>query len=283
MQIVKKINNNVALAKDGDGQDIVVFGRGIGFPAMPYELTDLSKIQRTFYDIKASYVGLATSIPEDIILLASDIVELARVELGCNLNPNLPFTLADHLNFAMERLARGLVLSTPLAYDVEHFYPAEVEIGRKALEIIKEQMGIDLPAEEATNVALHLVNGEMENSDMHSTLLTAKIVSDITKIMEDTLDIRLDTSSFNYSRFVLHIRYLIQRLEQDTQENSGMSATLRQMSREYPMAYTCTKKVGEYFFNTWNWQCNEDEMLYLFVHINRVKEHNDLKKEGDDS
>ena len=51
MQIFKKINNNVALARDAKGRELVVFGKGIGFPAMPYELTDLSAVQRTFYDV----------------------------------------------------------------------------------------------------------------------------------------------------------------------------------------------------------------------------------------
>ena len=34
MQIFKKINNNVALARDAKGRELVVFGKGIGFPAM---------------------------------------------------------------------------------------------------------------------------------------------------------------------------------------------------------------------------------------------------------
>lgn len=32
MQIFKKINNNVALARDAKGRELVVFGKGIGFP-----------------------------------------------------------------------------------------------------------------------------------------------------------------------------------------------------------------------------------------------------------
>lgn len=83
MRIIKKINNNVALAKDGTGKDVVVFGKGIGFPAMPYELTDLSRIQRTFYDVKDSYVELSASLPEDMVMLAADIVELAQCDLDC--------------------------------------------------------------------------------------------------------------------------------------------------------------------------------------------------------
>lgn len=48
MEVYKKINNNVALARDAKGRELVVFGKGIGFVSMPYELTDLSRIQRTF-------------------------------------------------------------------------------------------------------------------------------------------------------------------------------------------------------------------------------------------
>lgn len=133
MKITKKLNNNVALAVDGAGKELVVFGTGIGFRDVPYILTDLSKIQRTFYDVKAGYVELAGNLPEDMVLLAADIVELAQYELDCELNPNLPFTLADHLNFALERFKGGLEVSTPLAYDAAHFYPREVTLGRRAL------------------------------------------------------------------------------------------------------------------------------------------------------
>lgn len=40
MKIIRQINNNAALALDGNGKELVVLGRGVGFPKMPYELTD---------------------------------------------------------------------------------------------------------------------------------------------------------------------------------------------------------------------------------------------------
>lgn len=275
MLIVKKINNNVALAKDGDGREMVVFGRGVGYPPIPYELTDMSEIRRTFYDIKENYIVLADELPEAVIMLASDIVELARIELECELNPNLPFTLADHLNFTFDRLKNGVVLHTPLAYDIEHFYPTEVELGRQALKIVQERMGIEMPDCEAINIALHLVNAEMENNDMHSTLMETKIICDVTVIVEEALNIKLETNTFNYSRFVLHLRYLVQRLEKNMQENNGMSSLFWQTATEHPGVFDCTRRVAKYFESTWGWKCNPDEMLYLFMHINRVKEHSE--------
>lgn len=272
MKIIKKINNNVALARDNAGKELVVFGRGVGFPATPYELTDLSRIQRTFYDIKSNYVELAADLPEDMILLAADIVELAQSGLDCQLNPNMPFTLADHLSFAIERFYNGIEISTPLSYDVAHFYPVEVSLSHRALELIKERKGIELPESEAINIALHLVNGELENSDMHATLKATEVIRDISGIIEQNLHIQLDTTSFNYSRFITHIRYLLQRMEQNNQEDNGMSIAMRQLKLQFPNIYRCTLKVRDYLFDHCHRQCTQDELMYLFMHINRLNQ-----------
>lgn len=280
MRIIKKINNNVALALDSAGKETVVFGRGIGFPAMPYELTDLSKIQRTFYDVKSSYVELSATLPEDLILLAADIVEMARCELDCELNPNLSFTLADHLSFAIERSQNGLELQSPLAYDIAHFYPVEIGLGKKALEIIRQRKGIQLPGGEATNIALHLINGEMEHSDIHETLAVTKVIRDVTNLIEETLCITLDTTGFNYSRFIMHIRYLLLRMRQGTQETNGMSSAMRPLIQQYPDIYRCTMRVVGYFSRNFQWECSEDEILYLFMHINRLRERSSSEQEA---
>ena len=50
MKLLRKINNNAAVAQDNRGREMVVLGRGVGFHPMPYELTDLSVVYRTFYD-----------------------------------------------------------------------------------------------------------------------------------------------------------------------------------------------------------------------------------------
>ena len=128
MKIIKKINNNVALAQDARGNDLVVFGKGVGFPPMPCELKDLSNVQRTFYDVSQRYIDLLQDLPEGLLLAADDMVSEALGELDCDLNPNLPFILADHLNFAIQRSREGVSLQNPLSYDVSHLYPKEADL-----------------------------------------------------------------------------------------------------------------------------------------------------------
>lgn len=272
MKMIRQINNNAALALDGNGNEVVVLGKGVGFPKMPYELTDLSKIEKTFYDVNPKYFGMAAELPSRLVIACAEIAEQAEIELDCALNPNLPFTLADHLNFAAERYEKGVDISTPLAYDVKHLYPRETELAVRGLETARSKAEIRLPDTEVVNIALHIINAEAEAGDMHSMMMTLKILSDVDAILEKSLGVTLDKESFAYSRFAMHLRYLIQRLASGKASAGGMGGMLIQLRREYPQLYACAREVADYFEKTWGWKCSDDELMYLTMHIGRLKE-----------
>ena len=270
MRIIKKINTSAVLALDSTGKEIIVLGKGLGFPAIPYELEDLSKIDRTFYGVDPRYLGMIADIPQPVLLASAEIAELAEDELDCRMNPNLPFTLADHLHFAISRLRNGIDLTTPIAYDVKHLYPKEFALGVRSLDILRESAGVTLPDHEAINVTMHIINAEAESSDLHNLMMTLKIIDQVEKIVERQMKISLDKESYNYSRFAMHLRYLIQRLETGKPAEERGAEMLRPLAREYPDIYTCALKVAEYFKGTWSWQCSNEEIVYLMMHIHRV-------------
>lgn len=272
MQIIKKINVNAALALDHTGTEVVVLGRGLGFPAVPYELQDLTRIERSFYDVDPRYVEMIAGLPQPVLLASADVTEQAEINLDCDLNPNLPFTLADHLQFAIERLEKGVDLVIPLAYDVEHLYPREDELGQLALDILQDHTGVRLPESEAVSIALHLINAETESGDIHSMMMSLKILAEVDGIVERQLHTKLDKGSFVYSRFTMHLRYLIQRLASGKQVDAGGGSMLPALAREYPEVYACAQQIARYFAAEWGWQCSREELLYLMLHINRVRE-----------
>lgn len=108
MTVVKKINNNAAICRDGNGQELIAFGRGIGFPHTPYELADLSRIDRTFYNVSSQYIPLLNDIPQEIIQFTARMVTSIQDRLPYETNSNLVLTLADHISFAIERSRRGI-------------------------------------------------------------------------------------------------------------------------------------------------------------------------------
>ncbi|WP_322150800.1 CAT RNA binding domain-containing protein [Paratractidigestivibacter sp.] len=109
MLITKAINNNVVLAEDDNGRELVLFGKGLGFRGAPSHLDDESCIQRSFRDVSPELYEALASISAEVIIIASGIVDIARQELNCALNPNLIFTIADHLQFAIDRSSYSYV------------------------------------------------------------------------------------------------------------------------------------------------------------------------------
>ena len=212
MKLLRKINNNAAVAQDNRGREMVVLGRGVGFHPMPYELTDLSVVYRTFYDVDPQYYEILSNLPEDALLAAADITEQAEITLHTELNPNLPFTLADHIAFAQQREKQGIRMAAPLHYDVQHLYPREYELGLRALETVRLRTSSSLPRAEAVSIALHIVNAELEGSDLSSTLTAVEVLDEVTTSVEQELGIVLNRESYNYARFAMHIQFLVRRL-----------------------------------------------------------------------
>ncbi|MFR3734047.1 MAG: CAT RNA binding domain-containing protein [Enterococcus sp.] len=122
MKIIKKINNNVAEAIDGNGNHLIAFGKGLGFPKTPYELTDLNKITMTFYKLSEYFEGLLKEIPEEILNLSAEIVSMAQEDLNGQLNPTLVFSLADHIQFSIQRLTTYKNVRMNYSYEIAQMY-----------------------------------------------------------------------------------------------------------------------------------------------------------------
>lgn len=271
MKLLRKINNNAAVAQDKRGREMVVLGRGVGFHPMPYELTDLSVVYRTFYDVEPQYYEMLSSLPEEALMAVADIAEQAEIALQAELNPNLPFTLADHIAFAQEREKQGIRLATPLHYDVQHLYPREYELGLQAMETVRLRTGTALPRAEAVNIALHIVNAELEGSDLSSTLAAVEVLDEVTVLVERELGIALDRESYNYARFAMHIQFLVRRLSSGKVMEQGSGKMLSELSAEYPATYRCAQAVAKEIEQRHGWHCSSDEVLYLMLHIYRVQ------------
>lgn len=276
MLILKKINNNVALASSDAGEEIVVFGKGVGFHEMPYELEDESVIQRVFRDVDEKCIGGFANIADDVLLVASDIVAMADKALDCALAGNLVVCLADHLQYALERTGDGIAIENPLSHEVAFVYPREVELGRRGIELVSERMGVNLPESEITSIALHLVNAEVDGmgsvQDMDLVMKSTVILERATQVIEGQLGQQLDRTSYAYVRFVAHLRFLIRRLMRGGCKETENSGLFRQAARDFPDAYRCAAGINEYLKRDYNWSCSNEEMLYLMMHVNRLRQ-----------
>lgn len=282
MRVVKKINNNVAVCLDNNGEEVVAFGNGIGFGKIPYELRDLNKISMTFYKLNYQYYQLLKEIPSDIFDVSASIIKKAEMEISKPLNPNMIFSLADHINFAIKRIKTYKDAQLPFSYDIEHLYPQETKVGYYALNLIKKKLHIDLPVSEVTAIALHFVNSqapEIVTNNKENNI--NDLINQSTKILEQEFDININRKEFIYNRFIMHLRYYIQRIKANEQlvenDNSDLFNTMKENE---PRIYLGAKRIADYIDEKLGTESNNDEIFYLMIYVKRIVNKEETSKEN---
>ncbi len=279
MKIVKKINNNVAVGIDGRGHELIVFGKGVGFPSMPYELTDLKKIERTFYGISDYYLKLLEEIPEPIFRLSARIVDYARKHIRKEFSPNILFTLADHIQFVAERYEKHLLIHMPFSNDIQFLYEEEMDAGNYAVKLMTRELKIPVSVDEAYSIALHFINSENMLKETGGKPSDEKLIDEIVRIVEKDMQLLIHREGFNYSRFVTHLQYLLKRIRKQEQIVSGNRNMFESLKEEYKAIYECTEHIRSYLARTLHWRLNDEECLYLMLHINRVLSREDRQED----
>lgn len=269
MKVIKNINNNVSICLDSQQQEVVVFGKGIGFCKPPYDL-DIKKVERTFYDIDPIYLPMLPNIPADMIELSSKVIDYARSKVEYLMNSSIVFTLADHLYFAIQRYQKKMVLDMPIYYDVKSLYEKEYDIGVYALNLVEKTCGMKLSKEEITGIALHLINAAAMAEKKEKKTSSSLVILEIKTLIEEQFHITISEDDFNYSRFVSHLQYLLKRGENGvsiTSENYQLYTSLKE---GFPDVYDCANKINEYLHQIYGFTFEEEELLYLMLHINRL-------------
>lgn len=87
-------------------------------------------------------------------------MEYIKSQISNKLNESLLITLADHISFAIQRKEKGIEYRNPLRGPVMCYYPQEYQVGKVCLQMIEEKCKIRLNPDEATFIALHIVNAE---------------------------------------------------------------------------------------------------------------------------
>ena len=190
-------------------------GRGLGFGVRPGQPVNEKKIEKVFRiksrDTADQLKELLADMPLERVQISADIISFAKSNLNLKLNQSIYVTLTDHINFAIDRFEQGINLQNALLWEIKRFYPHEFELGRYALELVKERIGVELPEDEAGFIALHFVNAEY-GTDIRDAFRFPNQLKDILEITSDELGIVLDERTLHYERFVTHLKFLLQRI-----------------------------------------------------------------------
>ncbi len=282
MNIAKVLNNNIAIAVNDDGEDVIVMGCGVAFQKKHGDEIDESKIEHIFTksipELRNKFEALVKDIPPDYLEAADYIINNAKLHLGKELTNNLYLSLTDHIYFAAMRFKEGLNIHNRLLLETKMLYKEEFEVGLESIEYLNKKFSIDLPEDEAAFLALHFVNASI-GMQMNETMEITRIVQQIRAIIRNYFRIEFNEDSLDYYRLMTHLKFFAQRMVMKKSHKSGCEdLKLLQMVKEnYQSSYKCMECITKFLKKTYDYSITSSEQLYLTIHIGRIQIESDSK------
>ena len=217
-KVLKSLSNNVVVSEK-DNNIYVLFGKGIGFGKKPGELiTKGSNIEQKFIKIddseKANYVEILKNVEGEILAVSEEIISLAEDILEEKLTSHIHVGLGDHISFAMKRMELGIDIVNPFLNEIQTLYPNEYSIAEKGTKLIKEKLNVAFPESEIGFITLHIHSARV-NQEVSQSLKYTRIVKEVMEYIQEILGIKINQKSMEYARLVSHLRYALDRIEND--------------------------------------------------------------------
>ena len=273
MQTIKKVlNSSVVLVVDERGAERVLLGKGIGFGAKAGEVIEASAVDQVFVALddadQRNLVELLAQIPPEFVELTRAVVADAE-EQGLKLDPHVYLALTDHLHFAVERQRRGLAVANRLAWEMRSVYPVQYAVGERAVAAMRARLGVDVPDDEAANVAFHLANAELGKVGIDS-LRIVQLIRSVTAIIQHTSGAALDRADLRSARFVAHLQYFAERFFSGGLLVSSDDFLFTSLSTRYPRAVATAERVRAFVRAEYGAELPNEEVAFLALHIARA-------------
>lgn len=277
LEFIKKINNNVAFAKDEAGTEYVVLGKGIGFSPTPGDILPEEKIDRRYIlknDLSSDQdVKVLSGMASQVVELTTKISQLAKDELGIEFDNAHYLILADHIDYAIKRHQEGIDYPVLNYWELRKIHPKEFELATKSLALINENLDFELDESEKEFLTNHFVNASNKNSSIGETVQAIKLIKQIVKLVEYQFQMSLDPNLFAHGKFVNHLRYfMLRKLDNQSYADEMDDDLVKMYQMKYPKEYEVAEKIAQFLTMKEGWWVSEEEKIYLTVHLKRIKQ-----------
>ena len=277
MRVVKVLNNSLVLALNDSGEETILMGKGIGFhKAIGYEFQK-DEVEKVFVlkdrSISRSIIRLAAETDSVYFELAKSIIDYAIEQYGMKLLDHIYLSLTDHLAFAVKRLREEIVVPNFYTNEMKKFNPNEYQVGVYAVEQVREKLNLQLPEDEAGNIAFHFINAQMDHPYNDKNRLINRVTENVLQIVQYYFQLVYQEDSTSDSRYVTHVRLFAQRLVSNQllpQESSPL--LYEQIAEACTREFACVEKIALYVRETFQMELSNQEAMYLALHIHRVLE-----------
>ena len=238
MQAVKVFNNNAVSVIMPDGREAILVGNGLGFGRRPGDVIDKSRVSKVYYvqnELQTKFLKMLDN---------------------------------DHISFALERVEKGTFLPNLMLSETRMLYPKEYAVGQRALELVRQFCGVQLPEDEAGYIALHLVAGAADGALAYDTV---KFVKAVKEIICDTYHCTFEEESLETTRLTVHLKFLAARILRHTPwQDAGLESMYTVLLQRDSRNEVCLQRINAYLRQEFDYELDHQEQVYLLIHLTKI-------------
>ncbi|WP_297439417.1 PRD domain-containing protein [uncultured Clostridium sp.] len=268
-KVIKAFNNNV-IAIDINGQESILFGKGIGFGKKPGNSVDKGTIYEKIFILEdkeniKNFNEVVSRNDDDFIGICEEFISNIAIELNEDLNETIHIGLIDHISIALKRLSEGEVIENPFLVEIQTLYSVEFDLAKKLALELENKTDVYIPDGEVGLIALH-IHSARNSGKLSNTIKYAYVGSSAIETIEELMDIKIDRKSLDYARFLTHLRFAMERILKNVENENDF---LDLIKIKYRKSYKVSKEVGKLIEESLNKKVNDDEIAYMAMHIER--------------
>ncbi|USG65849.1 transcription antiterminator [Brevibacillus ruminantium] len=271
--ITRVFNHNVLMAKDPVScQEIVLFGKGIGFGAkagnmiFPYDARVEKRFRLENESHQQQYQTVLNQVDPAIVGIAEEIIALIAKEITPTLNEHVHVALPDHIQFAIYRLKNGMEIVNPFLFEIQTLYNKEFALAKRAAEMIRDSFSLEIPESEIGFLALH-IHSAVSYTPVSKAVRFTNLLKELVGLIEQRIGKAVERSTVDYVRLITHLRFACERIRQ---QKSIHHPLLDRVKGSIPESYRLAEELAGHIATKLDVIVPEDEIGYMAMHVFRL-------------
>lgn len=271
-EVVSKVFNNNIVLVNSDAKEKILFAKGIGFAKKKGEIIKSGTIVDKIFTIENNnninnFNNMIEIVDNEFFAVCEEAIYEISSIINQDINESIHIGLIDHLFFAVKRMKIKETIENPFLVEIETLYPKEFDLAKIIAKRVGEYSKVDLPEDEIGFIALH-IHSAIHDGNISNTMKSNFLCSEIVEYIEGQLGITIDKKSLDYTRFLTHIKFAVQRILENKKSKNDLGEIIK---KTYSKSYEIAKNAVKIIEAELKCEVSDDEVTFLTIHIERFR------------
>jgi len=273
-KIKKVINNSVVMVQDKN-EEVILLGKGIGFQKKENDIIyESTKIEKKYQLIQTK--NNTGERDKQMLPFIALVIELMDKSTTNNFSYTTMKSLTDHIAAMYLRIINNENLENPFHYETKSLYSKDYQTGLQIGEEIFKITGLKVPESELDFLTLYIHYGNSNDAKAKMDLIHS-IIYQVSSLLSDKYNIKFNKDSIDYSRFIVHLRFVVERImrREDIPDINLKDLFMNKFKKYYKIG----QDIVSILENELHTVITDDERVYLLLHIARLDTMNSYHNE----